>query len=656
MRINKSISFSFLMLLCFSTVFNFNLYSQNGSKNNKNNEFYFGELQRYANSFKLLKNENKEKISQQENFDVNYYGLYFEILPTSKFYNASVRIKGKGLVDNFSQIILNMDDSLRVDSLSGDAVSFTHGTDDLLKLNLDKPINTGEGFDFTIYFDSYKSQLDSNNYNFVFQTHGSQNMPFIWTYSEPIGARKWWPCKDSPYDKADSADIIINVPSDLIAVSNGKLIKTEDDNTRKIYYWHEKYPIATYLISLAISDYQTTSENYTYGNKTMLLEYYAKPEDFSYYDQHSFYYTKTAMDILSDLFGTYPFLDEKYAMVQALNGGGMEHQTATSFKTGGEQLVVHELAHQWFGDMITCKDWNNIWLNESFAQYAQALYTERKYGKNEYLNLLKSWDEEFDLPVYSSIFNYSLVYYFKGAWVLHMLRYIVGDNNFFQILKRYAGDKNLQYKNVTTEDFQNICESVYGSDLSWFFDEWIYKAGRPDYNYSWSVNSSSGQQVVKVSITQAQTDLFIMPIEIFVHTNQGDKIFKVDNNQKQQSYEFNVQGNVSNVTLDDSLRILKNLKLVSYVNNIPTSYKLFQNYPNPFNPSTTINFDIPKSGNVDIKIFDLSGKEIKTLINEFKNAGSYEVTFNAGSFASGVYFYSLKAGNFISARKMLLLK
>jgi hypothetical protein len=353
-------------------------------------------------------------------------------------------------------------------------------------------------------------------------------------------------------------------------------------------------------------------------------------------------------------------------------GGAMEHQTCSSMGFWGTGVVSHELAHQWFGDKITCKDWHHIWLNEGFATYSEAVYLEAKYGAGSYnaqiqseMNAAKNaqgsiWVQ--NISSVSQIFNGNRSYA-KGACVLHMLRGVVGDTTFFNILKTYADDPSVAFGVATTEDFQAIAENVYGQDLDYFFQEWIYGEKHPRYTVQWSKENVSGDDyLVDVNIVQnvnINPSFFTMPVRVKVNTSLGDTIVTLFNDVQDQNFQFEVSGNPTSINFDYGNWILKDVLSITTsvdANTAPLRFGLEQNYPNPFNPVTTIKYYLADDVHISLKVFSLLGNEIMTLVNEVQHAGDYDFEFDASGLSSGVYFYQLKAGNFSETKKLILTK
>ena len=352
------------------------------SQNNYRND----EINSKVKVYKKLLSNNYTPTENQFKYDVNYYQLELEINPNNRYINGKIKINTK-VLNSIDKIEFNLTKGFILDSIFvNNKITSYNYTNDLLTVNLDRKYNHNESVSIDIYYQGYPGSSGFGS----FGVSTINNKKMIWTLSEPFGARDWWPCKDHPYDKADSADIIITVPKDLIVASNGLLKKVIENNNKKTYYWHESYPIATYLISVTAYPYYTFSNYYKYSeNDSMEIQYY------TVYDKinpkyENFALVPNMIKIYSEIFGEYPFIKEKYAHAEFPWGGGMEHQTCTSLGSFGEYVIVHELAHQWWGDMITCKDFHHIWLNEGFATYSEALYVEKMYGKNKYFEEINS--------------------------------------------------------------------------------------------------------------------------------------------------------------------------------------------------------------------------------------------------------------------------
>jgi aminopeptidase N len=241
----------------------------------------------------------------------------------------------------------------------------------------------------------------------------------------------------------------------------------------------------------------------------------------------------------------------------------MEHQTCTSLSdrliTGTHRydyIIAHELAHQWWGDLVTLTEWEDIWLNEGFATYSDALWVENLYGLDglksrmtTFRDIYFTYHEGPEHPIYDPPLGHLFceAEYEKGAWVLHMLRFVVGDNNFWKILKDYA--QIYAYSNATTQDFQAVCEQISGEDLGWFFDQWIYQAGFPIYQFGWGYSS---QNKLRVVINQVQEDfpLFRMPVELEFILPSGTEKRVVWVDEENNVFEFDLQEAPSEVLFD----------------------------------------------------------------------------------------------------------
>jgi hypothetical protein len=507
----------------------------------------------------------QQTTANQNDYDVKYYLLDLTPDPATSLLEGQVEIIGEVIGQTLDRVELNFWDGMSITDLhhSGDPANqlqYSRGND-ILSVNLKREYTQGEQFRITVVYNGRPG--DSYYQSFNFYTYNGQ--PMIWTMSSVFRARGWWPCKDIPSDKPDSMDIKVTVPENLIAVSNGSLVETTTVGNLKTYWWHEKYPIATYLVSLAIHPYEVHIDNYMYdsGTKSMEVQFYGFPGNYDA-NLRINHLVDDMLGCFAEKFGEYPFVDEKYAQVDFLWGGGMEHQTCTSYGAWTEALFAHEIAHQWWGDMITCDSFHHIWLNEGFASYSEALWFEYAYPPytaSEYQMMyqlyLGSGTVFVEDPETEEIFDSNLSYV-KGSWVLHMLRHVVGDTIFFDILKTYNDSPEYKYATATTENFQYICEQISGMNLNKFFQQWIYEEYFPQYSYSWSWEQNGSDYDITLEIRQEQTNhIFWMPVDVTVTTGSGERTFVAWDSLATQSFSFTVSSEPTNLVLDKDNWVLK---------------------------------------------------------------------------------------------------
>ncbi len=521
---------------------------------------------KYQSAFSMLALK-----AEPSDFDVSYYRIDLKIDPYAENVSGSVFVKAYSQINGLTEISLDLFDNMIVDSVvaQGDTLSWTH-TENSLNITLPQTMDIDFYIGLQVYYHG-RPTAGGGFRSFDFGRH--KEFPIVATLSQPFGASAWWPCKDDPADKADSVDIVITVPDTFVVASNGLLAsETLNEDDTKTYFWAERYPISTYLVSLAITNYEVFSNFYGYSDTdSMEVFYYVYPEHVAA-AQEDFNITVEAITHFSSIFGQYPFIEEKYGMAEFQWGGAMEHQTCTSYGRGliqgnhqYDSYLVHELAHQWFGDLITMKRWSHIWLNEGFASYAEALWAEHTGGKDS----LHSYMKDFDQGLFpTSVFVYdstniaelfSRTVYDKGAWVLHMLRHVMGDSSFFNALIKYR--EAHEFGNATTEDFRDICQIEYGADLNWFFNQWVYGYFRPSYEYAWSDSSAGQNHFVTLTLNQIQmsTGLFKMPLDIELATLSGDTTFVVWDSLGSQTFQFTSDEEVVNLKIDPENWVLKEL-------------------------------------------------------------------------------------------------
>ncbi|MFN7021276.1 MAG: M1 family aminopeptidase [Phycisphaerales bacterium] len=406
--------------------------------------------------------------------------------------------------------------------------------------NLLRPINQNEVFTVRVdYTGTLVEGIGLGSVMFGGQNNNNANPGVVCTLSEPYYAATWWPCKDGdvfqPGDNADKAtlNISITAPANFTSVANGVLQGIDDlPGNKRRYRWATTYPMSTYLVCFATTEYNHFTDVYDYGEGTMPLEFYIYPISDTPSNRASWLLVKDMLEVFRPKFGLYPFINEKYGIYQFEFSGGMEHQTFSGQGRNGaflDWLSAHELAHQWWGDEVTCRTWSDIWLNEGFATYAEALWAELKPGSPGQ-PALQAWmnsrrpanpngsvyipPAETNSP--SRIFNAGITYN-KAAWVLHQLRRILGDETFFGFVQAYRA--NFAGGAPTTAEFIALCNSHAGQDLSWYFNPWVYDVGAPTYEYGFQPVTIGGQQYLRLMIRQVQDPAyprFTMPIDVDV--------------------------------------------------------------------------------------------------------------------------------------------
>lgn len=491
----------------------------------------------------------------------------------------------------------------------------------------------------------------------------------MYTMSEPLDARSWMPCVDLPYDKAD-ADITIIAPNGITTASNGDLIeKTAYDANSTRWHWRSDRPIATYLMVADASVYTVWSDTYhrlSNPADTVPLVYYAWPEDYlqdsitdgSWYNaRHSFRNTASIMSIFESRYGDYPFKKYGQVVLQQFWAGGQEHQSITSvnrvwIRTDDEQGMAHEMAHHWFGDKVTCETFKDIWLNEGFATFSEAIWTEGWGGDGWYVSTMQNAANQYlysnsadsTVPIYDppgadDMFGLptTLLFYSKAGSVIHMLRRQVNnDALFFKALRDYTD--SFAYSTATTEDFKRVMSSELGMDLTEFIDEWIYGPGHPVYDIGWG-QSPSGMLNVHIVQSQTTRDHFTMPVRFFVyHGTQKDTIV-LQNTQRDQLFTQSYPYTIDSLGFDNEAVILNfhqlhfdpQLSVPASTNTVAS--ELHARYDNG---SSSILCSVTGSqgstGRLDL--VDMLGRTLRTLT---LGAGIQEGTLSTSDIADGVY-------------------
>ncbi|CCH51266.1 Aminopeptidase 1 [Fibrisoma limi BUZ 3] len=603
--------------------------------------------------------------------DVTYYGLDLRLTHTPAYLQAAVTIGLKSTTPALSSFALDLRSGttpgagLRVDSVKAgnQRLTFRH-EQNKLTITPPQPLARGQALAVTVF---YQGRPGTGGFGgFVFGTHSRE--PEIWSLSEPFSAPEWFPCKDTPADKADSSAVSITAPARFVSVSNGTLESTADnpDGTRT-YRWRNHYPIAHYLISVAMTNYVRYDTPFTYNGVTLPVTHYLYPESLAD-NQANLDQTPDMLRVFTERYGPYPFLREKYGHAQFGAGvGGMEHQTISSMGTFDPSVIAHELAHQWFGDKVTCRDWHSIWLNEGFATYSEYVYREARNGRanaasliNYYMRLARTAKGSLyvrSLENVDSIFTYNRTYA-KGAVVLHMLRGIVGDTLFFRTLRTYAATPGLAYGTALTDDFRAVAEQVSNQNLAYFFQQWIFGEGYPAYRVSYTGNGTARGVALRIEQRNGnpsgQQTFFTMPIQVRVQSAAGDTTLTVLNDRPDQTFNLTGRGSVTGVAIDPDNYILKTVDYVNTITALPAATDLaVQVFPNPSAETLSVSFGTALAGPVTLTFTNVSGQAVRVLTEAMLPPGSHTRAIGMRGLPAGRYVLTVKTPTSQQSRVVL---
>ncbi|HYK82146.1 MAG TPA: M1 family metallopeptidase [Gemmatimonadales bacterium] len=504
-------------------------------------------------------------------FHVRYYRLTLRVDPAAQTLVGWLEAQGVLPTPNLLRLGLDLDDALTVDSvvIAGRVVAFVRPPGRVeFALPSDRP-RRARLISVSVAYHGHP-----RGPGFAFATQ--DGMPMISSYGLPYSARQWWPCEDTPAAKADSADFVVTVPHRLVVASNGRLVGVvaNVDGTRT-FHWSVRYPIYADVVSLAITDYVTfTAYYHPAAGDSMPLTFFVYPADLER-ARRDFAVLPEILRSHVARFGEYPFVREKYGIAEFATPSFREHQTLTGYGayliTGdhrNDRVLAHELAHQWFGDFVSVRNWSHVWLNEGFATYAYALWQEQRGGAPAYRAAMAAADrEDFAGSIYiADSTNVAAMFtattFAKASWVLHMLRHVMGDAAFFGAVRDYL--HTYAHHSVTTADWERVCERRYGASLAWFFREWIYGTSRPTYAVTWTTARAAdagAPAAVTLTIRQLQSDapVFTMPIDVTVRTAGVALRRVVWDSLAIQSFTLATREQPTAVTIDDGGWILKHL-------------------------------------------------------------------------------------------------
>jgi aminopeptidase N len=601
------------------------------------------------NSYQRALSINRSLTSP--NFQVTYYRCVWDIDPAVRYIKGNVT---SHFITNSSSSSITYDlaSQLTVDSIyfHGNKISFTRPPD-LLQINFPLNIQANQKDSVTIFYKGIPANTAFGS--FVQTTHN--NTPIIWTLSEPYGSRDWWPCRNGVDDKADSIDLIISCPNAYRASSNGILVNENDNGVTRTAFYRHRYPIASYLVAFAVTNFKVLNHSVQLGTVNLPMITYCYPEN-----ENSFQLNTPkvlqALSIYHQYFSDYPFINERYGQTQFSWGGGMEHQTNSFITSASEGLMAHELGHQWFGDKVTCGSWQDIWLNEGFATYLSYFYFEKTDPAN-HLNDIKSLSNSItvvpdgsvwvdDTTNVNRIFSGRLTYN-KGAYLLHMLRWVLGDTLFFRGIRQYINDPKIAYGFARTSDLKRDLEQIGGKNLTEFFNDWFTGQGYPSYTVKWTQNKNNWAKItVSQTTSHLSVSFFEMPVALKFKSGAQEKTVVVNNTKNNELFWEEIGFKADTVIIDPEYWVLSknNVSLKeAALSAIENEIKV---YPVPATSnSITLSIKNPVEKTMSLRIFNAAGQLVSK--QQIDTPGrDEEIQINISKLSAGVYLLRIDAGNF----------
>ncbi len=608
---------------------------------------------------KLYQN-NRSSFSPEYFYDIFYERIVIKVNPDTLFLQGNISFYFSSTVNNLDTLIFDMSDSLKIDSIIFHQSPVAYNQiDDLLFVQLSNVVNENQEDSVSIYYHGYPDTI-SDNVAISLGYHGTANTPVIATLSEPYGAKIWMPCKQDLNDKIDSLDFFIQHPLGYRAASNGLLVGMDTIGNEITTHWKHRYPIDYYLIAFAVTNYDIYTFYYhmpVTGDSVPIINY-IYPENLG--DSTNILQINDVMNLYDSLFVVYPFSSEKYGHAQFNWMGGMEHQTISFVYNFGFELIAHEFAHQWFGDYITLASWHDIWLNEGFATYLTGLCYEHLFNGQWWpvwkMFQISAITAQPDGSVYcddttsiNRIFD-SRLSYKKGAYILHMLRWILGDSAFFQGIKDYLNDTTLAYGTALTEDLRTHLEIAGDTSLTEFFNDWYLGQGFPNYTITWTQAQDSIYFVVDQVPSDNSVSFFKMKIPLGLFIQGNDTMITLNNQYNHQSFAIPMASHIDSVNFDPEMWLIA--KDTIYYNNTSVLQVVTNNlqiYPNPVDNKMSI---ILPSGEIfyHLQIMDLKGREI---ISE-KPVGN-RTLLDVSKIIHGIYFIKVITNKQTYKRKIEIM-
>lgn len=576
-------------------------------------------------------------------YDVGFYHLNLWVEIENTNIKGEVFVKARPLEEKLDTVYLELIDALEIQAVFINQIEaeFNH-IDDIVEILTPTSLTLYEIFDVTIQYEGQANSSEGRGYNSANSYSGTR---VNWTLSEPFYSKDWWPCKQELEDKADSVWVFVTTSSKNKVGSNGllrKVVDLENDKTR--FEWKSQYPIAYYLVSIAVAEYMEYSFHIpNQHGKDVFVQNYLYPDSAMYKSQKTLIdCTYLQMNLLQEKYGSYPFIEEKYGHCITPIGGGMEHQTMTTQRDFSFHLTIHEMGHSWFGNQVTCASWSDIWVNEGFATYTQYLgleYLADQASADAFMAAMQSVVmEEPDGSVFvpeefledrARIFSGRLSYY-KGATIIHMIRYLLEDDDlFFHILRTYQ--QRFQHQTATAENFRAVLEELSGMDFEAFFQIWYYGEGYPIYDFQWSQSVNGQMKILSIQKSSTpKTALFPMKFDLLIYFEDGsDSLIQIQQNNVEEVFIQAFPKKVKNILPNPRSQNLMNVHSV-YAGVLAPHEILIE--PNPCHEVCLLRFANYFPGRY-IQVFDSQMKKVYETEEE-----SNTVDLPVNDFSSGIYF------------------